>query len=109
MPDAPAIRGLALATMLAVPAAAAAEGRDLGRLVRQDCGSCHGMTLRGGLGPELTPERLKGRSVEELTAVIREGRPARAMPGWGPLLKPGEAEAIARGLLSGIFLEEARP
>ena len=45
--------------------AAAAEGkpvapeaeraRELIHIVRQDCGSCHGLTLAGGLGPALTP------------------------------------------------------
>jgi hypothetical protein len=29
--------------------------KELIHLVRQDCGSCHGMTLQGGLGPALLP------------------------------------------------------
>ena len=51
--------------------AAAAEGepvapeaeraRELIHIVRQDCGSCHGLTLAGGLGPALTPEVLADR------------------------------------------------
>ena len=31
----------------------------LSYLVRQDCGSCHGMTLKGGLGQSLRPAALK--------------------------------------------------
>lgn len=90
--------------LAAVADAGPTPPRDLRRLVLQDCGSCHGMTLEGGLGPAITPAALRGRDPSELTAVIREGRPARAMPGWGPLLAPGEAERIAQGLLDGTFL-----
>ena len=32
---------------------------ELNNLLIQDCGSCHGMTMKGGLGPALTPEVLK--------------------------------------------------
>ena len=28
------------------------------RMVRQDCGSCHGIQLTGGLGPALTRDRM---------------------------------------------------
>ena len=38
-------------------------------LVREDCGSCHGRTLKGGLGPPLLPEALAGRMEE----VLRKG------------------------------------
>ena len=31
----------------------------LERLVVQDCGSCHGLTLKGGLGPDIRPQSLK--------------------------------------------------
>ena len=31
------------------------------RMVRRDCGSCHGMRLTGGLGPALTPQALVER------------------------------------------------
>ena len=36
-----------------------AREAQLVRMVRQDCGSCHGMTLAGGLGPALTREALE--------------------------------------------------
>lgn len=77
----------------------------LTRLVRQDCGSCHGMTLKGGLGPALTPVALTGRSSADLAWVIARGRKERAMPGWEPLLPAGEIDWIAQGLLDGRFLQ----
>jgi len=56
----PRIAGLALFFM-ALPCLAAepppARQAALVDLVRQDCGSCHGMTLKGGLGRSLLPER----------------------------------------------------
>lgn len=112
MPERPAIwMTVGAVSLLAIAISAQAaepEGRNLRRLVLQDCGSCHGMTLEGGLGPAITPAALQGRDPAELTAIIREGRPARAMPGWGPLLAPGEAERIAAGLLDGRFLKPGR-
>ena len=80
---------------------------DLTRLVRQDCGSCHGMKLTGGLGTPLTREALAGRSPQSLTATILYGRPGTTMPAWKSLLTVAQAEWIAARLLEG-FPEEAR-
>ena len=78
------------------------------RMVRQDCGSCHGMRLTGGLGPALTRESLAGKPPESLVATIVHGRPGTAMPGWRALLlDETEAAWIADQLLTG-FPEEAR-
>jgi len=55
----------------------AARQKELVHLVRQDCGSCHGMTLKGGLGPALLPENLRDKPAEGLTATIYYGRPER--------------------------------
>jgi cytochrome c55X len=70
-------------------------------LVRQDCGSCHGMTLRGGLGPALTPQVLSEKPAAYLTHVILNGRAGTAMPGWQSLLSDAEALWIAERLLDG--------
>jgi cytochrome c55X len=72
----------------------------LERLVRQDCGSCHGMTLKGGLGSDLRPEALAGAEPESLAAIILDGVPGTAMPPWRPLLTEGEALWIAEYLLT---------
>jgi len=84
----------------------AADPRDARRaelieLVRQDCGSCHGLTLKGGLGPPLLPEALAERDVTLLESVILNGRPGTAMPPWRPFLTGAEARWIAEQLKRG--------
>lgn len=70
----------------------------LARLVHQDCGSCHGLTLKGGLGPDLRSENLDHYSVEVLSGVILDGIPGTPMPPWRPLMTEEEAEWVARYL-----------
>ncbi len=77
------------------------------RLVRQDCGSCHGMTLQGGLGSPLTKDALAGQSAEALTIIILHGKHGTAMPPWKSLLSEQQARWIAERLLEG-FPEEIR-
>jgi len=96
--------GLPGATARASEDLSAARATALTHLVRQDCGSCHGMTLKGGLGPALTPVALTGRSSADLAWVISHGRSERAMPGWAPLLPAHDIDWIAQGLLDGRFL-----
>lgn len=71
-------------------------------IVRQDCGSCHGMTLAGGLGPALVPAALKGKPAAYIKHVILYGNKNTAMPGWAPLLSEADAEWIAERLLTGF-------
>lgn len=77
-----------------------ADPEALTRLVQQDCGSCHGLTLKGGLGPDLRPESLDHYSVDVLRDVILDGIPDTPMPPWRPLITAEEAEWIARYLLT---------
>lgn len=81
--------------------------REVIRLVRQDCGSCHGMTLQGGLGAPLTREALAGQSAEALAVIILHGKQGTAMPPWKSLLSESQAHWIAERLLEG-FPEETR-
>ncbi|WP_305790975.1 cytochrome c [Dechloromonas sp. HYN0024] len=74
--------------------------KELVHLVRQDCGSCHGMTLKGGLGPALLPESLRDKSAEGLAATIYYGRPGTPMPPWQAFLSEAEAAWIVDKLMT---------
>src|SRR5690554_8223154 len=64
-------------------------------LLYQDCGSWHGMTVRGGLGPALAQERMQALSPEALTHIIRHGVPGTGVAGWEALLSEEEARWVA--------------
>jgi cytochrome c55X len=81
---------------------APARQQQLVRMVRQDCGSCHGMRLTGGLGPALTREALAERPLESVAATIFHGRPGTPMPPWRAMLSEPEAQWIAQRLLAGF-------
>ncbi len=98
----PAVAVLSLAQVTAVFADAPPLDPDaLKRLVHQDCGSCHGLTLKGGLGPDIRPETLTHFDTEILEMMILDGIPGTAMPPWRPLITPEEARWIAEYLLTG--------
>ena len=97
---------LALSLYLAAPCLAAdnlspARQAELENLLTHDCGSCHGLKMRGGLGPPLLPESLTSQSTDYLSTVILYGRPGSAMPPWRHLLTEEEARWIAARLVEG--------
>lgn len=69
----------------------AARQRELVTLLKQDCGSCHGMRLTGGLGPALTADALRAKPADALVATIVSGRPGTAMPPWQRFVSEAEA------------------
>lgn len=75
---------------------------ELENLLLQDCGSCHGMTLKGGLGPDLSPEVMSSRSREFLFVTISEGRPGTPMPPWKNLLSNDEINWLIDTLYHGV-------
>lgn len=92
---------------LSCAAAAAAEPpparrAELVKLVRQDCGSCHGLTLKGGLGPSLEPAALAEKDTEALEFVILHGRRGTPMPPWRVHLSDAEARWIVEQLQKGF-------
>lgn len=85
------------------PAEPSAERQEsLRHLVRHDCGSCHGMTLKGGLGRALLPENLDGFTAEDVAELILDGVSGTPMPPWRGQIAPAEAMWIARKLKEGF-------
>lgn len=75
---------------------------ELNDLLVQDCGSCHGMTMKGGLGPALTPEILKNKPRDMITATITYGRPGTPMPPWNNILNKEEINWMVDTLYAGV-------
>jgi cytochrome c55X len=84
------------------PAPAAARRAELLHLVKQDCGSCHGLTMKGGLGPSLEPATLAQKDAEQMQFVILHGRRGTAMPPWSKFLSETEARWIFEQLKKGL-------
>lgn len=78
---------------------------ELLRLVRQECGACHGLQLGGGLGPALTRQALADKPLDSMAAVIFGGRPGTPMPTWRAFLSAAEAQWIASQLALGLPAE----
>ncbi|HHA18386.1 MAG TPA: cytochrome c [Methylophaga sp.] len=79
-----------------------ARQSELKHLLLHDCGSCHGMTLKGGLGPALTPSALSGKSVKYLFQVINDGRPNTPMPPWKNILSDTDIVWLVNLLKKGL-------
>ncbi len=71
-------------------------------LLKQDCGSCHGMTLKGGLGPALLPDNLKDKPTLLIKNTILFGRPGTAMPPWQGILTEEEVIWLTHQLQKGL-------
>jgi cytochrome c55X len=93
---------LAAATAAAAADPAPARRAELLHLVRQDCGSCHGLTMKGGLGPSLTPAALAEKDAQMLSFVILHGRRGTPMPPWSAHLTAPEAQWIVDQLKKGL-------
>ncbi len=95
-----------LPALLLWPLAAAADvaperQHALRHLLVQDCGSCHGLTLNGGLGPALTRAALADKPATMLREVILNGRPGTPMPPWKGFMSAAEADWLVQQLLNG--------
>ena len=80
---------------------ASARQAQLRNMVAQDCGSCHGLTMKGGLGPPLRPADLAGKDVDGLVDTILYGRPGTPMPPWDFEISRDEAAWLVERLLKG--------
>ncbi|HYD65922.1 cytochrome c [Azospirillum sp.] len=75
---------------------------ELDYMLRQDCGSCHGMTMKGGLGAPLLPEFLQAKAPDALAEVVLDGIPGTPMPPWRGLLTADEARWMIDRLRRGL-------
>lgn len=93
-----------LVWMLTASAAELSSQRrdELHNLLLQDCGSCHGMTMKGGLGPALTPTSLKSKDREAMVATILNGRHGTPMPPWSTMLSRDEVDWLLDRLYEGV-------
>ncbi|MCK5870012.1 cytochrome C [Methylococcaceae bacterium HT1] len=68
-------------------------------MLKHDCGSCHGLTLKGGLGPPLLAADLKKTPDDYLILTIQNGRKGTAMPPWKPFITEQETRWLVQNLL----------
>ena len=73
--------------------------KELRNKLDHDCGSCHGLTLKGGLGPSLLPEALADKTDEFLVQTILKGRKGTPMPPWEAFITEQEALWIVQKML----------
>lgn len=79
----------------------AEKKQELLHLLKHDCGSCHGMTLAGGLGPELSPNSLNRLNIDQVAITILNGRPGTPMPPWKQFINETQARWLAQQLKKG--------
>ncbi len=92
-----------LATQTAIAEVSSFRQNELLYFIKHDCGSCHGMTLKGGLGPALLPKTLSAKPKSYLVTTIMEGRQNTAMPPWKTMLTHDEAVWITEQLQNGLI------
>jgi cytochrome c oxidase cbb3-type subunit 3 len=64
------------------------------------CVGCHGVDLRGGIGPNLIDTAwIHGGDYASIVKTITEGVPAKGMVAWGPTLGPKKIAAVSSYLL----------
>ncbi|MBK9346706.1 MAG: c-type cytochrome [Burkholderiales bacterium] len=83
---------------VAASASTAPEGAtamNASAVFQQHCAACHGVDRLGGTGPALLPENLERLRRPEALRVIREGRQATQMGGFGSVLNEAEIAALA--------------
>lgn len=85
---------------LLTDAGSIAEGKNI--FTSNNCISCHGSNLEGGIGPNLTDKFwINGANVKNLFTVISEGSPNNpVMAPWNEVIKPSDIQKVASYILS---------
>jgi len=71
----------------------------LRNMLRHDCGACHGLTLKGGLGSALLADDLAAKPDDYLVDTIQNGRKGTAMPHWKPFISEQETLWLVQKIL----------
>ena len=69
--------------------------------VEQNCPACHGIRMRGSIGPALSKANLQYLSVNAVTLTILYGLTDKGMPAWEAQLSERDAYWIAEFLKRG--------
>ena len=93
----------------AEPAPQPARQAQIAHWLRDDCGACHGMTLKGGLGFPLTREALEDKPLDFLVQTVLQGRAKTAMPPWAPFFTESEVRWLIQQLQAGTPPTVAAP
>jgi cytochrome c55X len=92
---------LAMMQQIAVAGVDPERQAELLYLLKHDCGSCHGMTRKGGLGPALLPSNLRDRPPQLMINTVLDGRPGTPMPPWRDMLTEQEVRWLIETLRAG--------
>ena len=95
------------ATCILLAAVASAAEPDGAKLYAERCSGCHGDT-GGGDGPAaaaLVPRpknfhELRGKSLDEVRAIVKKGKPGTMMPPFDGVLSDAEIDAVTRHVLA---------
>jgi cytochrome c oxidase cbb3-type subunit 3 len=88
-------------------AASIAEGQTI---YATNCVACHGASLEGGIGPNLTDaEWVHGGTPDEIAAVVANGVAAKGMPAWGGILGPEKVAKVTAFVVSKAGSAPAAP
>lgn len=98
----PVVTGLAADAIWASSELTDERIRQLNQMLIHDCGSCHGLTLNGGLGPALTPAAMQGKPTETIRQTIVNGRKGTPMPPFGSMLSGQEIDWLVDAIKDGI-------
>lgn len=82
---------LLLSTVVVADEVSPQRQQELSNMLKHDCGSCHGLPPKGGLGPSLMPDALADKNDAILMDAIQNGRAGTAMPPWKQFLSIDES------------------
>lgn len=70
-------------------------------IFKSSCASCHDITLKGGVGPNLTDEYwIHGGGIKNVFKTIKYGVPDKGMIAWQATLRPADIQKVASYIIS---------